>query len=73
MFLKLVHLDGRDSFILGYDDIDDECIQPIIRNLHKHISSETTNRLSTVKRCLSWIRWAQLVKKEHPNDSSDQM
>jgi len=53
MFLKLVHLDGRDSFILGYDDIDDECIQPIIRNLHKHISSETTNRLSTVKRCLS--------------------
>jgi len=41
-----VHLDGRYSFILGLDDISDEYIELLIRDLGKHITFETVNRLS---------------------------
>ena len=38
--LKPVHQVERGSFVLRYDDIDDECIHPFIRNLVKHIGSK---------------------------------
>jgi len=73
MFEKTVHLARKGGFMLRLDDIGDECIYPYIGKISMHITSEIVNRLSIKKHCLSWIRWVQLIKKDHQNDLSDQM
>ena len=73
MFEKPIHLGVRVSFILGYKDIDDECIWMWVRDSGWHMSSEVANRLSSTSRCLSWISWVQLIEKDHQNDLSDQL
>jgi len=53
MFERPIHLNRRGSFIPGYDDIVDECIKVLMRNLGKHISSEMANRLRSINQCSS--------------------
>ena len=71
MFERPIHLNRRGSFILRYNDIGDEGISVIMRNLGKHISFGAAHRLSNISQYLSRIRWAQLVEKDYRNDLSD--
>ena len=72
MLEKSAYPARRDCFILGYLDIDG-CIQLLMRDSSWHISAETVDRLNDTNCCLSWIRWAQSIEKDHQNDLSEQL